>query len=343
MVSHGMYFDAVHAFLSSNDFENVLTTATAITRKPLNINNIKKIDIILEKHGEYYHPSRIVLDLHGRRLALVLNVAFSSQGRACMKREFGLLQTLNAAYAWSFLPQVYAIGDVELPDLGKVSLFLGQWFEGFHEFHLTRHPETGHPKLVVWDPTQGAYDLTAAQVEAIYEQAATILTAYFNLETYEQVFAWHHAAGDFIVNTDQTPPQVKLITVREYAPLFEQVEPDAEALVQALLLFLLNLSIRMRLDRLDGVGAMAWAPDMAVPATVQGFFKGLALQLAALEVPQDTVQHFRKYLKMHTKKDILDALETLVARYDPAMPGLSVVKAHLPLHAAALRAVWARY
>jgi len=343
LVSHGMYFEAVHTFLSANDFEHVLTAAAAIIEKPLNVNDINKIDIILEKHGEYYHPSRIEVGIQSQRLVLVLNVALSSKGRACLQREYGNLQNLNAAYEWPFLPQVYATGDVQLKDLGQASMFLGQWFEGFHEFHLTRDPNSGQQKTIVWDPIKGSYYLSTAQVAAIYEQAASILTAYFNLQTFEHIFAWHHAAGDFIVNFKQGTPQVKLITVRQYAPLFEPVEHDAEALMQALLLFLLNLSIRMRLDRLDGVGDVAWAPDVAVPATVQGFFRGLALQLTALEVPQEAAQHFRNYLKMHSKDDILDGLTAVVARYDAAMPGLSVVKAYLPLHAASLKGVWERF
>ena len=338
-VSHGTYFEAVHAFLSSNGFENVLTSASTIMGKPLNLKDINTIEIILEKHGEYYHPSRIEADVQGQRLAMVLNVAFSTKGRACLQREYGVLQKLMTAYTWPFLPRVYAAGEVQLPGLGNVSMFLGQWFRGFHEFHLTRHPDASHNQLIVWDPNKGPVYLSDAQVESIYEQAAEILTAYFNLETYEQIFAWHHAAGDFVVNTEQEQPQVKLITARQYAPLFEQVENDAEALMQALFLFLLNLSIRMRLDRLDGVGAVGWAPDVAVPATVKGFFLGLARQLAALDVPQKAAQNFRNYLKMHSKNDILDGLAAVSDRYDSAMPGLSVVKGHLPAHAASLWAV----
>ncbi len=296
-VSHGMYFEAVHAFLSSNSFEHVLTAAAASIGKPININDINKIDTVLEKHGEYYHPSRILIDIHGQRLALVLNVAISSKGRECLQREYGNLQKLNAAYGWPFLPQVYATGNVQLKDLRHVSMFLGQWFEGFHEFHLTRDPNSGKQKVIVWDPIKGSYDLSTAQVAAVYERAASILTAYFNLETYEQIFSWHHAGGDFIVNFEQEQPQVKLITVRQYAPLFEQVEHDAQALMQALFVFLLNLSIHMRLDRLDGVGDVAWVPDVAVPATLRGFFKGLTLQLAALDVPQDAARSFSQLFK----------------------------------------------
>jgi len=338
-VSHGMYFEAAHAFLSSNGYEPLLKAVSKTLLSPMTIDEINKINIILEKHGEYYHPGRIEVLVKGQTVALVLNVALSSQGRACLQREFGLLRQLEEAYAWKFLPQVYAMGEVKLAGGPKASMFLGQWFQGFHEFHLVRDPDSGEPCLVVWDPLQGPRPLSTSQAEAIYEQAATILTAYFNLMTFEQVFAWHHAAGDFIVNIDQGQPRVKLITVRRYTPLFEQIEHDAETFMQALLVFLLNLSIRMRLDRFDGVGDMAWAQDVAVPATVQGFFKGLDLQLAALDLPQEVVGHFRNYLKRHSKIDLLDALTAVARRFDPAMPGIDLVMDRLGLHAASLRAV----
>jgi hypothetical protein len=30
-------------------------------------------------------------------------------------------------------------------------MFLGDWFDGFHEFHLTRRPGNNKPAIVVWD------------------------------------------------------------------------------------------------------------------------------------------------------------------------------------------------
>jgi hypothetical protein len=334
-----MYFKAAHGFLSSNAYKPLLTAVSKTLQNPIKINEINEINIILEKHGEYYHPGRIEVLVEGQTVALVLNVALSSQGRACLQREYGLLRQLNEAYAWKFLPQVYARGEAKLANGQKASLFVGQWFQDFHEFHLVRNPDSGKPCLVVWDPLQGPRPVSISQAEAIYEQAATILTAYFDLITLDQIFAWHHAAGDFVVNMDQAQPRVKLITVRQYAPLFEQVEPDAATLMQALLVFLLNLSIRMRLDRFDGVGDMAWAQDVAVPATVQGFFKGLGLQLTARDLPQEVALHFRNYLKMQLKDDLLEGLTAVATRFDPAMPGIDLVMDRLAVHAATLRAV----
>ena len=56
-------------------------------------------------------------------------------------------------------------------------------------------------------------------------------------------------------------------------------------MLQALLIFFLNLSIRMRLDRYDGVGDIVWADGLVVQSTLDGFFEGLALKPSVASMP----------------------------------------------------------
>jgi len=77
-----------------------------------------------------------------------------------------------------------------------------------------------------------------------------------------------------VKNADGTV-EVKLTTARGYEPLMLFLEEQDIHTVMALLTFFLNLTIRMRLDRWDGVGDMAWAPDFSVEPTVEGFFRAL--------------------------------------------------------------------
>jgi hypothetical protein len=78
-----------------------------------------------------------------------------------------------------------------------------------------------------------------------------------------QIFPWHHAAGDFVIRVDGEKTSVKMITVRDYVPMAGiETEPDSEqAILDALVIFFIHLSVRMRLDRLDGVNEVVWAPD----------------------------------------------------------------------------------
>jgi hypothetical protein len=164
-----------------------------------------------------------------------------------------------------------------------------------------------------------------------------ILTAYYNPATFEQIFAWHHAAGDFVVKQASGRIDVKLVTVRKYAPLFTGVEADTEAIFQTLLLFLLNMSIRMRLDRLDGIGQFVWAGTQAVRGTLLGFLDGLALQARHQLIPEQLAQYAREYIKALPKNELHDLLSAIVGRYHPQMPELDLIRSQLSSHATAIK------
>ena len=240
-------------------------------------------------------------------------------------------------YPYSFLPEVYHIGKI---DQGKspqpLYICMGQWLEGYSEFHLTRSPDKTADCLIVWDTQRGNHYLSSDQRQKVYRQAAMILTAYYNLETTEHISAWHHAAGDFVVAESRNSEQIdlKLITVRKYAPLIQEIPEDAAAAFQALLLFLLNMTIRMRIDRLDGVGEMVWADDRALAGTVAGFFQGLNLQVDHGIIPEDVPVYFREYLRKLSADDALDLLVSMVARMPSDSPERPLVEAHLQNHAA---------
>lgn len=321
--TYGDYFEAARDFLLSTG-----SARLAAGGEPQNI------DVRLEKHGAFYHPGRVTLSFAGERRHFVLNVAATAAGLAAIQAEYRHLQQLGAKYPVAFLPRVYAFGQSVPGRKPPLAMFLGEWFEGFHEFHLSRHPAAADVGLKVWDAAGGDYFLPPTQAPALYRQAAKILTTYYNLETSEQIFAWHHAAGDFVVRSRGGGPELKLVTVRRYAPLFPDLEPEAGTLFEALLLFTLNLSVRMRLDRYDGVGDVAWAPEASVAATLEGVLQGLALQARIGVAPSEVGTIFTAYLKQLTAGAIGGRLQALVARFDPKLPELETVVAGLEAHAA---------
>jgi len=103
-------------------------------------------------------------------------------------------------------------------------------------------------------------------------------------------------------------------------------------ILQALLLFFLSLSIRMRLDRLDGVGDITWADSRAVPAILEGFLEGLALKPQIPQLPDAIDQCFRYYLSVCTREDLYDLSRAVVNGFDPRDPETPVVKQHLNKH-----------
>lgn len=269
------YFAAVRHFLRQNEYARLLGALSRRARREVRPEDLREIQIHLAKHGEFYHPARVVVQLPGQSVSLVLNVAVSAAGRSILHGEYALLKRLGDDRR--FLPQVYAAGEAPLPNgAGVLDMFLGEWFEGFCEFHPSRDPSTGRKRFRVWAANTAADYLTPGQTCALFRQAAEILTHFYDVRTFAQIHPWHHAAGDFVLRRRGRSLDVKLVTVRHYAPLVVLENQSREALLTALLLFLLNLTLRMRLDRLDGVGELVWADSRAVSACVDGFWAAVS-------------------------------------------------------------------
>jgi hypothetical protein len=335
---YGDYFQAARCFLKHDEYRAVAFACGRCLQKGIQPEDIQEIRIFLEKHGQFYHPARIEVACDGHPVSLVLNVAVSEAGKACIQQEYQFLKALNQNYPLAYLPQVYRQGDVEIKNNAKIGMFLGQWFDAYSEFHICTDPSDHKNKIRVWDSEGGHFFLSARQTVDLYAQAAGILTYYYDLESFEQILPWHHASGDFVVKAANDKVDLKLITVRRYASLFHQpddsksIRKDAELILQAMLVFLLNLSIRMRLDRLDGVGEMVWADDSAVYGTLTGFLRSLALKSAVPALPDSPIRCFQYYLSCCTQNDLFDLSMAILNAYNPKAAEVPVVRQHLKAH-----------
>jgi hypothetical protein len=264
----------------------------------------------------------------------VVNVAASPAGRDRIEREFTLLKRLGREFQQPCLPRVYALAEIGCPDGKKLPMFSGQWFEGFFEFHLTAEPPEGMSRVIVWDPDNPPFYLSEKQAQNAFRQVAAILTGAYNFFTFEQIRAWHHAAGDFILRpVDADRVDIRLITVREYAPHIEKAAPDPAALIEGLLLFFLNLTLRNRIDRLDGTGGLAWADDYILKGTIDGFFSGLEVIVPNLDLPSSFPGEFKNYLRSHPPGALRELFSALVARIPEASPERNFVKKRIDRHA----------
>jgi hypothetical protein len=332
LTSYRDYFLAVRKFLEKNQFEILSNAVSQKILRKISPEEIKKISVCFEKHGAFYHPARVAVSGHDFLCTFVLNVAMSMAGRDCIQREFYFLAKLNQTTHQFFLPKVYGQDEIELEDDQKISMFLGEWFDCYYEFHLSRDPVDDAHKIRVWDPKHRNFYLSSAQSQELFRQASQILTCCYNVETTEQVFSWHHAAGDFIVKPVNQKIEVKLISVRQYAPMIEQMRRDTEAVLNALLVFFLKLSIRMRLDRLDGVGDIVWFDDTSVLGTAKGIFEGLALKPPTPLLPGPIDACFKYYLLTCSQEELLDVSQALVKSFNPRAPETPIIKHYLAEH-----------
>ncbi len=175
-------------------------------------------------------------------------------------------------------------------------------------------------KIRVWDDREAPGFLTSEETLELYRQIALILTSCYNPESFEQVFPWHHAAGDFIVSCSNDLLRIKLITVRQYGALLENPDKDEATLLEAMLFFLVNLSIRTRLDRLDGVGEVTWAGSAAVEGTVRGFMDGLSAKVPRWDV------RFKEFFASVSLLELTEICEAVADSYHPLAPELPVVR-----------------
>ncbi len=97
-----------------------------------------------------------------------------------------------------------------------------------------------------------------------------VLTSYLDTRLFRQIYPWHHAAGDFIVDESTGPVSVKLVTARGYRSLLPGKSNAADKMLGSLHFFI-NLTVRMRIDRIEGTGNLAWAGPEALSGIIRGF------------------------------------------------------------------------
>ena len=290
---------------------------------------IAGVSIFLEKHGAFYHPARLQVAVGEQALSLVVNVATSSHGQRALQNELKALEHLNEHRPFDWFPKVYASACDDLP------MFLGDWFDGFHEFHLTRPSGREDTVIVVWDGAVEPCLLSGNQTAALYRSMAMIMTACYDPISTCQIFPWHHASGDFVVRVDGDGVAVKLVTVRDYVPIAEATaKPEDESeLLEALSVFFIHLTLRMRLDRIDGVADVVWAPDHCLAPMIEGFFQGLDLAALINGFPDAFSDAFRHYFNQYQPADLSTTVRRIAqTAFDRQTEEYVIIDANLSQH-----------
>lgn len=263
-LTYGAYFEALEAFVTG-DGQAALGRALAAQGRAGGLAGAREIVLRAEKHGALYHPASVTVRFEDAAAKLCVNVAATPVAVACLEQEAALLDGLRQRFTPEFLPCPYAGGHVR-----GMAFLLEEWFDGYHEFH-----QDGSGRVRLWDFDAGERVLTAGEACDLYREAARILTRYCDAATGAAIGPWGHAAGDFVARVTDGAVSARLITVRGYGASrnFTEAGPMADRL--AGLAFFTNMTMRMRLDRVDGVGELVLADADAARAAVAGFAKGL--------------------------------------------------------------------
>ncbi len=335
----GEYFLAAQNFLITDNGEMLCRAVRSLAETD---GRIQSLAISLEKHGAFYHPLKITIATQNCScLHLVLNGAVKEPGLGLIKTEYQLLSSMALTVVPSFIPRVFGAGEVMLHGR-KVAFFLGEWFAGFCEFHVTRTP--GENQVAVWQDDDTQMVIPWHHAVRIYEKTAYVLTAYYDIHTGHAIYPWHHAAGDFVVATETLQTgDVRLITIRGTAPVVERASDTSASgahLLSRLLFYFLNLTLRMRVDRLDGTGPMVFLPQIVLDATIKGVLTALNHRAngflgAGTEeppVPEDICPVFVDFVKGFSQAQLKDIMENLVDAWHPNPAEAALVRENIYSH-----------
>ena len=340
------YFESAKIFIQQYDYKILKTGLKFNLKQNIFLSDICHIDISLEKHGAFYHPAKISVELNnGKILFFVLNTAVSEAGLAIIENEYNTMSRLNKKYSNALIPQVFGMGKVNT-EKGCAAFFLAEWFNDFHEFHVTSSATDSfnEKKIGLWESNGAISKISSPDYFIIYEKASEILTEFYNPESFEQIFPWHHAAGDFVVKKTGRSFDVRLITVRNYGALFGAV-PDSEEtesmekehelielILHGLLFFYLNLSVRMRIDRIDGTGDYCLIDSRVISFVLKGFLRGLSKKRLPGETKKNIAEIFLEFAGQFSFDELYEMLVMVVDSYNKNAPETALVKENLSEH-----------
>lgn len=333
-VRYGEFFMAIHQFFE-DIIESLATVLSHKHGKKVLPDDIHTIRIFLEKHGEFYHPCRIEVSCQENLMtqcqSFVLNCAISEIGKKFIHHEFDVLNQLSNKFHSDDIPKAYLKGTASIGNKFDMPVFIGDWFEGYHEFHLCQNGSGDFPKIHIWDPNTPTVYLNRQEAVELYRQISKILTTFYQPQTGEQICLWHHAAGDFVVRYDGAL-DVKLITIRHYSSMFEIDPSDHNSILGSLLLFLIDTSIRMRLDRLNGVGELVWSDDAAVEGMVLGFLQAISDCYIPPFQPTSLRDAFLTFILSFHKVNIFELAKAVLDTYPPQSPEIPIIQSKLQDH-----------
>ncbi|WP_299978477.1 hypothetical protein [Desulfobacula sp.] len=340
VITIGDYFSAARQFLLKNDFTLLKSGLEAVFNAPVPTDQIYKIVIFLEKHGALYHPLKIqVVVSESRTCSFVLNGAVSRAGLSLIENEYDLISRMNQAYSKHYLPRVFGIDFIKT-DNGRIGFFLGEWFEGYKEFHVTEDQD--RRQIVIWESDGSCHYILETEALEIYQEISRILTYYYDLETFEQIFPWHHAAGDFIVRQEEDSTHIRLITVRGYSPLTEFGAGEADKkthILPCLLFFFLNLTLRMRLDRINGTGKTILLGKQVIKASIEGFLKALDEKSSAYDFG-DLRSVFIEFFWQFKLEQIIGIMENILESCRPESSEINLLEQNLESHCRILQSIF---
>lgn len=332
----GDFFYVVRLFLLDRAGPVLTSLLSRSWERDVTLRDIDKVIIRYEKYGTLYQIVSAEVISGSQKAKFAVSVALTTTAQENITLEYNLISYMNTKTGLTYLPRVFCINslDVEKDDrVETVVLTLAEWFEGYHEWHFSKN-DIGKFTIVLWDTARGNRFVSDQEAYTIIAEASKILTFYYNVSGCERIVPWHHGAGDFIVNTDSGKVDVKLVTVRGYEPFAPPEVSQAIDPSRGILFFIIELTVKMRLDKMEGMGETTWADSTYVSAAVKGFFQAMKIKERAHEFDAIDVDDFMTTLRALSQDDIASLIDAYLEHNQaPGTSDYQVIKAHLKEHA----------
>ena len=169
-VTYGQYLGSVALVLSENSNEALRNLCKSHHEPTPELEEASRIELVSEKHGALYSVSRLRIHFADKVRSFAVNCAFSPEQQAFLQVEVKLLSDLRATFGLPYLPVPLFSASGQ-----GMMLFITEWFENHHEFHLSVD-STGAPAVSLWKQGGKPQFLPAAKVPELYAQASKILT-----------------------------------------------------------------------------------------------------------------------------------------------------------------------
>ncbi|MBU0728797.1 MAG: hypothetical protein KKE17_09605 [Proteobacteria bacterium] len=305
----GDYFKTLAAFIQQN-----LDIILSELKPSLAMADIQTIFLRTEKHGALYHIASAEIVSPSTREKFAISSAITAQGKETLIRDTAVLESLGETHGPSFIPRIYCKGSLDCGSQQQteiLNLVASEWFEDYHEWHLTADGEA----IKIWDNTKGNRIATEGEQTEIFRQVALILTVYYDFNTGKQIHPWHHAAGDFIIRDNNGTTAVKLTTARDYRQIIELENDSPHFPLLSLLIFFLHLTVRTRLDKVEGTDQAVWAGNFSVTATLRGFIEGIRMHESLRRSLPYSSQEIIGILQSYTASDFSAIIQPLMDVY----------------------------
>jgi hypothetical protein len=330
-VTYRAYMELIQTFVLKNlsDIQKLISHKTGRSDK------ISSIDLVAEKRGADYFPASVRVHVKNEEYWFVANVALTERGLSRIANDFFLLKELGSTDEAKSLPEVFFISqplDSESSGAGiPNSIFLAEWFRGYHEFHVSGPKHASTDVFTLWDTDNGYERFKLPVASLLIEKVSYILSRFFDFENFREIYPWHLAAGDFIARL-RPEPDVKLITVRQYQSRIAFKEHSDKSVNQALIFFFANLSVRTRLDRIDGTGELVWLPRQFVKPVMNGFLEALATKKIREDTGNSFVNEFVKTMRRLTIQEWAGIFAETLESYNQKASDFKIVESNMVDH-----------